>query len=101
MPPPVPDDPVLAVTGGVERELRLPLGELIRTLPRVSQVADFHCVATWTATDLRWSGISFRQFWEEVLVPRCRPAPDAVAVIARGADGVPPSSTCATRSPTT
>ncbi|TWF77242.1 molybdopterin-dependent oxidoreductase-like protein [Pseudonocardia hierapolitana] len=88
MPPPVPDDPILAVTGGVEHELRLPLGELIRTLPRVSQVADFHCVATWTATDLRWSGVSFRQFWEQVLVPRCRPAADAVAVIARGADGV-------------
>jgi DMSO/TMAO reductase YedYZ molybdopterin-dependent catalytic subunit len=88
VPPPAPDDPILAVTGGVEHELRLPLTELTRPLPRVDQVADFHCVATWTATGLRWSGVSFRQFWEQVVVPRCRPAADAVAVIARGADGV-------------
>jgi DMSO/TMAO reductase YedYZ molybdopterin-dependent catalytic subunit len=87
-PPPVPDDPILAVTGGVENELRIPLAELIRALPRVEQVADFHCVATWSATDLRWSGVSFRHFWEQVVVPRCRPVDGAVAVIARGADGV-------------
>jgi DMSO/TMAO reductase YedYZ molybdopterin-dependent catalytic subunit len=86
-PPPVPDDPALAVSGAVEHELRLPLTELISVLPRVEQVADLHCVATWTATNLRWSGVSFRQFWEQVVVPRCHPA-GAVAVIARGADGV-------------
>jgi DMSO/TMAO reductase YedYZ molybdopterin-dependent catalytic subunit len=88
VPPPVPDDPVLAVTGAVERELRLPLAELVQGLPRVDQVSDFHCVATWSATDLRWSGVSFRTFWGEVVVPRCRPVDGAVAVIARGADGV-------------
>jgi DMSO/TMAO reductase YedYZ molybdopterin-dependent catalytic subunit len=87
VPPPVPDDPALAVSGAVEHELRLPLTELISVLPRVEQVADLHCVATWTATDLHWSGVSFRRFWEQVVVPRCQPA-DAVAVIARGADGV-------------
>jgi DMSO/TMAO reductase YedYZ molybdopterin-dependent catalytic subunit len=87
-PPPVSDDPVLVVTGGVARELRLPLTELIQALPRVDRVADFHCVATWTATDLEWSGVAFRQFWEQVVVPRCHPVDDAVAVIARGADGV-------------
>jgi DMSO/TMAO reductase YedYZ molybdopterin-dependent catalytic subunit len=87
-PPPVPDDPMLVVTGEVEHELRLPLTELIQTLPRVDQLADFHCVATWTATGLAWSGVSFRQFWEQVVVPRCRPVDDTVAVIARGADGV-------------
>jgi DMSO/TMAO reductase YedYZ molybdopterin-dependent catalytic subunit len=87
-PPPVPDDPVLVVTGAVEHELRLPLPELVETLPRVDRLADLHCVATWTATDLLWSGVPFRQFWEQVVVPRCRPADDAVAVTARGADGV-------------
>lgn len=86
--PPVPENPVLVVAGAVEHELRLPLTELFRTLPRVDRVADFHCVATWTATDLRWSGVAFRQFWGQVVTPRCSPADDAVAVIARGADGV-------------
>lgn len=84
----MPAAPALVVTGAVDDELRLPLTELVETLPRLDRTADFHCVATWTATDLRWSGVSFRQFWEQIAVPRCRPADDAVAVIARGADGV-------------
>jgi DMSO/TMAO reductase YedYZ molybdopterin-dependent catalytic subunit len=88
LPPPVPEAPALAVTGAVAHELRLPLTELAGTLPRVERIADLHCVATWTATDLRWSGVPFRQFWEQVVVPRCRPVDGAVAVIARGADGV-------------
>lgn len=86
--PPVPDVPELAVTGATEQELSLPLTELLDTLPRVEQTADFHCVATWSATGLHWSGVSFRQFWEQVVVPRCRPAADVVAVIAHGSDGV-------------
>jgi len=85
--PPVTDVPELAVTGAVEHELRLPLTEVLDTLPRVVQAADLHCVATWSATGLHWSGVSFRQFWRQVVVPRCRPA-GAVAVIAHGADGV-------------
>ncbi|OZM78198.1 molybdopterin-dependent oxidoreductase [Pseudonocardia sp. MH-G8] len=85
--PPVPDVPELTVTGAVEHELRLPLADVLDALPRVERTADFHCVATWSATGLQWSGVSFRQFWEQLVVPRCRPA-GAVAVIARGADGV-------------
>jgi DMSO/TMAO reductase YedYZ molybdopterin-dependent catalytic subunit len=86
-PPTVPADPVLTVTGAVEHDLRLPLGELDRVVPRIERVADLHCVATWTASDLQWSGVSFRLFWEQVVVPRCAPT-DAVAVVAHGADGV-------------
>jgi DMSO/TMAO reductase YedYZ molybdopterin-dependent catalytic subunit len=83
----VPDHPTLAITCAVEHELRVPLTELDRLVPRIDRVADLHCVATWTATDLRWSGVSLRQFWEQLVVPRCKPA-GAVALIARGADGV-------------
>lgn len=86
-PPPVPDHPALTISGAVRRELRLPLADLDRLVPRVERVADLHCVATWTATGLRWSGVSLRRFWERVVVPRCEPA-DAVALVAVGADGV-------------
>jgi len=86
-PPAVPDVPALVVTGAVTHDLCLPLTELFEAVPRIELVADLHCVATWTATDLRWSGVSFRQFWDRVVVPRCEPT-DAVAVVARGADGV-------------
>lgn len=65
----------------------MPLTELFGAIPRVEQVADFHCVATWSATGLRWSGVSFRKFWEHVVVPRCRPTDD-LGFIAYGADGV-------------
>ncbi|MGI5129266.1 molybdopterin-dependent oxidoreductase [Pseudonocardia sp. CA-107938] len=85
-PPAVPDRPILTVAGAVEDDLHLPLTELDRTIPRIERVADLHCVATWTATGLKWSGVSFRQFWEQVVEPRCKPA-GAVAIIARGADG--------------
>jgi DMSO/TMAO reductase YedYZ molybdopterin-dependent catalytic subunit len=86
-PPAVPDPPALTVAGAVENALQLPLTELDRIVPRTERVADLHCVATWTATGLHWSGVSLRQFWEQVVVPRCKPA-GAVAIIARGADGV-------------
>jgi DMSO/TMAO reductase YedYZ molybdopterin-dependent catalytic subunit len=83
----VPDHPTVAITGAVEHELRVPITELDRLVPRIDRVADLHCVATWTATELRWSGVSLRQFWEQLVVPRCKPA-GAVALIARGGDGV-------------
>jgi DMSO/TMAO reductase YedYZ molybdopterin-dependent catalytic subunit len=85
--PPTPDVPELAVTGAVGHELRLPLTDVFDALPRVERTADFHCVATWSVTGVRWSGVSLRQFWEQIVVPRCRPA-GAVAVIAHGDDGV-------------
>lgn len=83
----VPAEPTLVVSGAVERDLRISVSELFETLPRIDLVADLHCVATWTATGLAWSGVSFRQAWEQVIVPRCEPT-EAVAVVARGADGV-------------
>lgn len=68
-PPAVPADPTLEVGGAVSEPLTLPLGEL-RTLPRCEVVADFHCVAGWSATGLRWEGIAFAAFYREVLAPR-------------------------------
>ncbi|MBC3189807.1 molybdopterin-dependent oxidoreductase [Pseudonocardia sp. C8] len=86
-PPAVPAAPELAVTGAVTEELRIPLAELDQLVPRVERVADFHCVAGWSATGLRWSGVRFRDFWEQVVLPRGG-AGDAVAIVARGGDGV-------------
>ena len=50
-PPAVPATPVLAVDG--VGTLPLPLDGL----PRKEVVADFHCVAGWSATGLRWEGV--------------------------------------------
>ena len=68
-PPPVPADPTLEIGGAVTEPLTLPLAELQR-LPRSEVVADFHCVAGWSATGLRWKGVPFAAFHREVLAPR-------------------------------
>jgi len=45
----------------------------VSVLPRVTdQVADFHCVTTWSVRDLVWSGVRFLDFYREFVVPlRC------------------------------
>ncbi len=83
-PPPVPAEPTLDVGGAVTEPLTLPLREL-RTLPRREVVADFHCVAGWSATGLRWEGVSFAGFHREVLAPRATGTVTHVKFV--GADG--------------
>ena len=65
-PPPVPDEPTLEIAGAVAEPLTLPLREL-QALPRREVVADFHCVAGWSATGLRWEGVAFADFHRELL----------------------------------
>src|SRR5437879_5730332 len=55
-------------------------------LPRVEQVSDFHCVTTWSHLSVRWSGYRFSDFFQQIVVPRSRPAHDARFVVLRGQD---------------
>ncbi|WP_433161603.1 molybdopterin-dependent oxidoreductase [Kribbella sp. CA-247076] len=86
-PPVVPDDPVIAIGGVVQKPLDVRLPELA-TLPRRELVADFHCVSGWTATDLRWEGVRFADFFSAWV----EPALDAEASVSHlafvGLDGV-------------
>lgn len=68
-PPAVPAEPALEVAGVVTEPVSVPLREL-RALPRREVVADFHCVAGWSATGLRWEGVPFAAFYRELLAPR-------------------------------
>ena len=54
---------------------------------RVEQCSDFHCVTTWTYRGLRWGGIRFQDFYQQVVVPRAGPSADATFVVLRGQDG--------------
>ena len=47
----------LRVVGAVEAPQRLTYEE-IRALPRVTQLADFHCVTTWSRLDNQWEGVA-------------------------------------------
>src|SRR5262249_2704990 len=50
-------------------------------------VADFHCVTGWTAPRLHWGGVSFRRFYETVIVPEARPNPGVSHILFEAADG--------------
>jgi DMSO/TMAO reductase YedYZ molybdopterin-dependent catalytic subunit len=56
---------------------------VLRTLERRELTADFHCVAGWSATDVRWEGVAFATF-------HCRFIEPAIAishVVFAGLDG--------------
>ncbi|MFC4125550.1 molybdopterin-dependent oxidoreductase [Nocardia rhizosphaerae] len=67
-PPPVPPNPTLELAGALREPRTLSLDDLAE-LPRREQVADFHCVAGWTATDLRWAGTPFATLYRERVAP--------------------------------
>jgi DMSO/TMAO reductase YedYZ molybdopterin-dependent catalytic subunit len=77
----------IAVEIGGNVEQAIVIGHELARLPRVHRTADFHCVTTWSHRSLRWSGVRFADFYEHIVVPNARPAPDATFVVLRGQDG--------------
>lgn len=64
-------------TGKAQEPYRLDIGGLVgrpvslryhelRSLPRVSQVSDFHCVEGWSVGGLRWEGFRFEEIAKRV-----------------------------------
>lgn len=56
-------------------------------LPRVEQISDFHCVTTWSVRDIQWAGYRFRDFYEQIVVPRISPPESVRFVVFRSTDG--------------
>jgi DMSO/TMAO reductase YedYZ molybdopterin-dependent catalytic subunit len=77
-PPALPAAPVVAVSGAVESPATIAAADLA-SLPRRTLLADFHCVAGWSARGLRWEGVRL----SEVL----RPSPAATHARFAGLDG--------------
>jgi DMSO/TMAO reductase YedYZ molybdopterin-dependent catalytic subunit len=77
---------VIQVEGAVARRLEVPISRLAE-LKRRTIIADFHCVAGWTAQDLHWRGVTFRTFYETVIVPEGQPQPGVSHILFQGADG--------------
>ena len=80
-----PPDFELRIDGDLEQALGLTPDEIFAV--RTERLSDLHCVTTWSAVGLRWSGRPFRSFWEEVVVPRARPHAGIAYVRVRGLDG--------------
>jgi DMSO/TMAO reductase YedYZ molybdopterin-dependent catalytic subunit len=85
-PPRIAQPAIIGVAGAVARPFEVPVSRLAE-LPRREAVADFHCVTGWTARDLRWGGISFRTFYEFVIVPEASPEPGVSHILFEGVDG--------------
>jgi len=85
-PPEVPADPVIRIDGAVKEPFDVSLAELA-TLPRRELTADFHCVAGWSATDLRWEGVAFETFYRTIIEPRLPPDTAVTHIVFGGLDG--------------
>jgi DMSO/TMAO reductase YedYZ molybdopterin-dependent catalytic subunit len=85
-PPAVPPDPGIEIGGAVQTPFELPLARL-RELPRKELKADFHCVAGWSATDLRWEGVGFAAFYRAVIEPALAPQTTVTHIVFGGLDG--------------
>ena len=84
--PVVPADPVITIRGAVTEPVDVPLATLA-ALPRRALRADFHCVAGWSATDLRWDGVPFEAFYRTIVEPALVPGAVITHVVFRGLDG--------------
>lgn len=73
----------LAIGGEVEQPFELD-GETLG-LGRAEQHSDLHCVTTWSACGLRWSGVPFAALYEQHIAPRARPR--TRWLVLRGQDG--------------
>jgi DMSO/TMAO reductase YedYZ molybdopterin-dependent catalytic subunit len=85
-PPEVPDDPRLEITGAVTAPTAVALGELA-SLPRREIVADLHCVAGWSATELRWGGVAFTDLYRRLIEPSVPSGTTVTHVVFEGLDG--------------
>lgn len=59
----------------------------LASLTRVSQVSDFHCVTTWSKTSLAWGGYRFKDFYEQLILPKTNPDQPISFVVIKGQDG--------------
>ena len=84
--PDVPEHPVIEIAAAGSAPIAVDVSRLAE-LPRRELVADFHCVCGWTAPELRWSGVSFRAFYETVILREVRPLDGVDHVIFSGSDG--------------
>lgn len=61
------------------------LSEELNSLPRKSQVSDFHCVTTWSKLNLNWSGYRFKDFYNSLILPKV--SKEITFVVLKAQDG--------------
>ena len=86
-PPSVPPNPVITISGAGSEAFDVPVAALLE-LPRRELVADFHSVAGWTATNLRWEGVAFSVLYRMLIEPTVADGAAISHLVFRGSDGV-------------
>ncbi|MDG4859906.1 molybdopterin-dependent oxidoreductase [Streptomyces sp. T-3] len=85
-PPAVPVDPVIKIGGALVEAVTLPVTDLAK-LPQRELTADFHCVAGWSATGLRWEGVAFETLYGAHIEPQLAQGAVISHVVFAGLDG--------------
>lgn len=75
----------IEILGAIEQPLVLTATEL-GTLTRVTLRADFHCAAGWSHQALEWSGVRFKEVWEQLILPKARPTAPIELIVLRCQD---------------
>ena len=85
--PTVPPDPAITIGGpAVPSSFDLPVAALAG-LPRRELTADFHCVAGWSASAVRWEGVAFETFFRTIVEPELEPGTKVTHLVFAGLDG--------------
>jgi DMSO/TMAO reductase YedYZ molybdopterin-dependent catalytic subunit len=77
---------VIKIRGAAVEPSDVPIAGLA-ALPRLGLTADFHCVAGWSSTGLRWEGVAFEAFYRKIIEPSLQPETSVTHVVFRGLDG--------------
>ncbi|HMC39357.1 MAG TPA: molybdopterin-dependent oxidoreductase [Acidimicrobiales bacterium] len=85
-PPVVPADPKITVSGVVSEPIQVAVADLAG-MDRRPVVADFHCVAGWSALGLRWEGVAFENFYRQIIEPALAPGAAPTHFVFAGLDG--------------
>ncbi len=83
--PAVPKHPLIEIRGVGIEPFSVPVTDLLRSNRR-EVVSDFHCVAGWSATQLRWEGVPFHTVYRESIAPRLAPGTVVTHLVFRGLD---------------
>lgn len=85
-PPAVPDRPTVIFGGTLTAPIEMTVADLVGG-DRRELHADFHCVAGWSVTDLRWEGVPFADAYRRFVAPALVPDTIVTHVRVRGLDG--------------
>ncbi|TQL66218.1 DMSO/TMAO reductase YedYZ molybdopterin-dependent catalytic subunit [Nocardioides albertanoniae] len=85
-PPTVPAHPTVTFGGAVAPPIEVPVDDLVGADRRVLD-ADFHCVAGWSVTGLRWEGVAFADVYRRYVAPALPPGTTVTHLMVRGLDG--------------